>query len=283
MKILVYLIMLFLILQLATAVTYEHEFNIKNNNVDILINIDFDYATNFNFNLNLPDDFNNVKVLLDNDEKIFLINNNIAVINGTAKNLKISYFSSEYLESAKKNYFTAEVTSLLDGELQIKVILPEGAVLDKPFKNNLEEASIYPEPDKIETNGKNLIITWNYDTNKNEDFPLFITYNEKKFNYIYLIISLIIIVFALFLFRRKKIIKIKTVKVDDVEKHLKEEEKIIIDILKQKQGSCTQATLVTLTNMSKASLSRILNELQARNIILKEKKGNKNLITLKRS
>ena len=55
----------------------------------------------------------------------------------------------------------------------------------------------------------------------------------------------------------------------------KEDEKLIVIILKQKKGSCTQSTLLTLTNMSKASLSRLLQELEQRNIIRKEQQGNK--------
>ena len=156
--------------------------------------------------------------------------------------------------------------------------------MDKPFTKNLEETSVYPAADDITTNGKNLIITWNYDASTNEKFPLFVIYNESKFNYLYIIIPLIMIALVLsYLFKkRKKIVKIKKVKVDNIEKHLKEEEKLIVNILKQKQGECTQSTLVTLTNMSKASLSRLLNELESRNIIYKEKKGNKNIIIQRR-
>src|SRR3989344_3670177 len=247
MKVINYFIAFLLFLSLVNADIYEQEFNINNNEADVLIKINFDDLKYYNFNLNLPEDANNLKVLIDDKEKEVSINDNFAIINGTSRNLTISYSSGEYIENAKKTYFTAEVISLLNEELKIKVILPEGAALDKSFKNNLEEASVYPKPGKIETNGKNLIITWNYDAEKNENFPLFVIYNIKN----------------------------------NIEEHLKEEEKLIVNILKQKKGECTQATLVTLTSMSKASLSRLLNELEKRNIIEKEQKGNRNLIILK--
>ena len=168
--------------------------------------------------------------------------------------------------------------------MKIKIILPEGAALDKSFTNSLEEASVYPKPSKIETNGKNLIVTWNYDSEKNEKFPLFVVYDNKNFNYFYLIIFLVILIAVIYIVikKTKKVkIKIKTIKVDNVEEHLKDEEKLIVDIKKKKEGQCEQATLVTLTNMSKASLSRLLDELEKRNVIKKEQKGNKNLIILK--
>ena len=283
MKVINYFIAFLLFLSLVNADIYEQEFNINNNEADVLIKINFDDLKYYNFNLNLPEDANNLKVLIDDKEKEVSINDNFAIINGTSRNLTISYSSGEYIENAKKTYFTAEVVSLLDEKLKIRVILPEGAALDKSFKNNLEEASVYPKPGKIETNGKNLIITWNYDAEKNENFPLFVIYNIKNFNYIYLIISLMILIIIIsFVIKKNKKIKIKTIKIkDNIEEHLKEEEKLIVNILKQKKGECTQATLVTLTSMSKASLSRLLNELEKRNIIEKEQKGNRNLIILK--
>ena len=65
-------------------------------------------------------------------------------------------------------------------------------------------------------------------------------------------------------------------------KHLKEEEQQIIRVLQQKEGKCEQGTLRVVTDFSKAHLSRLLMELEARKIIHKEKKGKKNLVFLKK-
>jgi uncharacterized membrane protein len=67
----------------------------------------------------------------------------------------------------------------------------------------------------------------------------------------------------------------------DVDRYLKEDEKIVINVLRMKHDSCTQATLRVVTDFSKARLSRILSELEERGIIYKEQQGRKNLITLK--
>ena len=290
MKILAYLIFFLLFLQLANAISYEQEFQIFGKETIANIEINFDNKQNFNFYLDLPRDTEEVTVLLDDKEEEFEVIKsslgNVVNINGDAKQVKINYNSKSFIEQTSKNYFTAELSSLFDSELKIKIILPEGATLDKPFTKDLKETSVYPKPDDITTNGKNLIITWDYDARKDETFPLLIIYNTKNFNYIYLPIIGIIVIIAYLasirLIKRKKEIKIKKVKVENVERYLKDEEKLIINILKQKQGQCTQATLVTLTNMSKASLSRLLNELESRNIIYKEQQGNKNLVILKR-
>ena len=285
MKLLTLLLFLLLIYSV-NAINYEQEFQVINKETNVNILINFDNKQDFNFYLDLPRDVNNVKVFLDNKENNFEVIKsefgNIVNINGDAKELKINYDSKSYIEQPNKNYFTAEITSLLDSELKIKVILPEGATLDKSFTQDFKETSIYPKPSKVETNGKNLIITWQYNTRKDENYPLFMIYNTKKFNYIYFIIIFIILsILILFKFRRKQV-KIKKIVKQDITKYLKDEEKLIINILKQKNNECTQATLVTLTNMSKASLSRLLDELEQRNIIYKEKQGNKNLIILKK-
>ena len=60
------------------------------------------------------------------------------------------------------------------------------------------------------------------------------------------------------------------------------DEEQIITILKNKEGSCEQGTLRVITGFSKATLSRLLSELETRNVIHKEKRGKKNLVFLKK-
>jgi DNA-binding MarR family transcriptional regulator len=67
----------------------------------------------------------------------------------------------------------------------------------------------------------------------------------------------------------------------DVDKYLKEDERTVISILRQRGGIVSQSTLRIAGNFSKATLSRILKELEERNIIKKEQRGNKNLVILK--
>jgi len=65
------------------------------------------------------------------------------------------------------------------------------------------------------------------------------------------------------------------------EKHLKEDEKQIVNILKQREGKAEQGTLRIVSGFPKSTLSRILKELEERNIIYKEKRGKKNMIFLR--
>ncbi|MFO8015836.1 MAG: hypothetical protein R6U32_01895 [Candidatus Woesearchaeota archaeon] len=67
----------------------------------------------------------------------------------------------------------------------------------------------------------------------------------------------------------------------DMEKYLKEDEKKVVSILRKKGGICSQSTLRIAGDFSKASLSRLLTELEERNVVKKEKRGKKNLVILK--
>jgi len=65
------------------------------------------------------------------------------------------------------------------------------------------------------------------------------------------------------------------------EHYLKDEERQIVNVLRQREGSCEQGTLRVVTGMPKSTLSRILKELEDRNIIYKEKRGKKNIVFLR--
>jgi uncharacterized membrane protein len=67
----------------------------------------------------------------------------------------------------------------------------------------------------------------------------------------------------------------------NIENHLKEDEEQVVNILKQREGNCEQGTLRVITGFSKAKLSGLLMELEARKIVHKEKRGKKNLVFLK--
>jgi uncharacterized membrane protein len=65
------------------------------------------------------------------------------------------------------------------------------------------------------------------------------------------------------------------------DKHLKDDERQIVNILKARESQCEQGTLRVVSGMPKSSLSRILKELEERNIIYKEKRGKKNMVFLR--
>jgi predicted transcriptional regulator len=68
---------------------------------------------------------------------------------------------------------------------------------------------------------------------------------------------------------------------EDILKYLKEDERIIARILKQREGSCEQGTLRLVSGFSKAKLSRLLTDMAERGVVKKEQKGKKNMIFLR--
>lgn len=68
---------------------------------------------------------------------------------------------------------------------------------------------------------------------------------------------------------------------NDVNRYLKEDERILINVLRMKHNSCSQATLRVVTDFSKAKLSRLLTELEERGVVYKKQQGRKNIITLR--
>ncbi len=219
-------------------------------------------------------------------------------IAGNYSELKVSYISKELIEQPKNTFFVEEV-QVLDSELWISVTLPEKAVLVEPLFDGF--GSVYPKPSSVDTDGRTIRFHWQTKTAENT-FPLLVEYSTGKQDNTFVILTALGIVAisgvsAFFFLRKKKTssvpyppIKEKVIEnekkeknVKNIELHLKEDEKAVINVLKLKNGSTSQGTLRIATGFSKATLSRLIMELEARNIVLKEKKGKKNLIILKSS
>ena len=145
-----------------------------------------------------------------------------------------------------------------------------------------------------------MIFVWKRnDLAKDDELSVFVQYKPEGLSSSDLvwIVVLVVLAFLAYHYRKewrfkqlikrpKKEIKMpqppRKKKEPNILKHLKEEEQQIIRVLQQKEGKCEQGTLRVVTDFSKAHLSRLLMELEARKIIHKEKKGKKNLVFLKK-
>ena len=125
------------------------------------------------------------------------------------------------------------------------------------------------------------------DAKPGDEAPILIMYKTRNRYLVPGIIIAAAVIFSLYpLFirkpkKRKKQKKNSNNKEPKMLKHLKDDEQQIVRILKQRKGSCEQGTLRVVTGFSKASLSRLISELESRKIVYKEKRGKKNLIFLK--
>ena len=264
--------------------TAHYTFKIQNSRVFVDFKLVFQNVENINLVLDLPDDSYNIKIFLDNlSGKVSFIDESAKKIKikKTIKELELSYVSRELLKD--KLFITTVKIPYNCTTFESRVILSQEYLLEKPFRGeDFETASIYPRPDRVESDGQNLIFIWHLDSVKaGETFQLVLLIKKRVPFLIYLlIISLVSLVVSLYLYSKKKhpiIIR----KVDKVTSHLKEDEEQIINVLKKRGGVCEQGTLRVITGMSKSNLSRIIKELEERRIIKKIKKGKRNIISLK--
>ncbi|MDP2673041.1 MAG: hypothetical protein Q8O84_04480 [Nanoarchaeota archaeon] len=171
-------------------------------------------------------------------------------------------------------------------KLPLGYIIPEDSDKDKSF-------FISPEADKIYSDGQRIILKWE-EKELNEKFEVSVISEQiaNLFNLNFILIIALIVGILFYVLYIKKIKKKKQVtaikrkkgksKTEILEGHLMESEKKIIDELKNAdKKELWQKQLQLKTDFSKAKLSRIIRNLEARNIIQKIPFGNTNKIKLK--
>lgn len=190
--------------------------------------------------------------------------------------------SSNILYFVKRINFNQDYT-----QVQVKLNLDKGVIINKEM--------IFPTGYDIETDGQTISIVWNL---KNvilgQDFAIFVTMEDTKNNYniLYWILSLIVIIFiAFFIYKKlekKEKIKILNVKSNEKKKEnedynylLDTEKKVIEELKKADRNEMWQKQIQNITGYSKAKVSRLVRNLESRNLVKKIPFGNTNKIRLK--
>ncbi len=283
-KLLLFVIFLFFI-PLCLAQTIElnnYNFKILYNKVLVENEIIFNKTQNINFTIDLPEDASGLSLYINNKlQNPVIRDSKISLIYSSVKKIKLDYITKEPLE--KDTFLISLIMPFSTQVLKITLTLPEGSVLEKPLEDSIS-GSIYPKPDKATTDGKSLIFEWQrQNLKKGEEFAIFARYkSESRLRLLLWSLFLIVIVLVAFIFLKKTKTTVIVKKEEAIEKHLKEDEEQIVNILKKRSGQCEQGTLRVITGFSKATLSRLLKELEERKIIYKEKRGKKNLVFLKK-
>ncbi len=250
---------------------------------------------NTTFILKLPDDAEGIQLSLNGQpmQEAIMPSGDIKIVKLEAKSedeITLLYTSMMFLEKGKSNLFIAEVkTPYAADMLETEVILPERAVLAKKESSqssSITASSVLPKPESIDTDGRSIIITWKKsDVAAQDSISMMVFYDRQKSSF-FLILALSIATvlgffIIVFLIKRPKEVREVIKEVRNIDEHLKEDEEQVMKILKTKGGSCEQGTLVLITGMSKAYVSRVLQELEERKVIVKEKRGKKNIIHIK--
>lgn len=223
-------------------------------------------------------------------------------VNITGKNIEISYNSSEGIKKSGKDIFFVKKVVFPENfnTSEINIILEAGIIVNPE--------NIYPINNKIGTDGEHILIYWFSDQVKKEDSAaLFVTLEDTKVksNYLFifmLLIILIILASAFFIGYKKlrgmnnKHVKNKENKNGKKSKEhdkqqkkyneelsylLDTEKKIITELKKADRNELWQKQIQLSTGFSKAKVSRLIRNLESRNLIKKIPFGNTNKIRLK--
>ena len=273
MKIVVIFSLFLLLISLVSAQT-----NVSYNLVGDKALVEIDFGVVRNLELELPYDSRTIEV--NSDYEIVDFGNYLLLKVGYSNDLQISYITETVVDKSRsRNYF------ILDNEfdnVNVVLSLPEGAIL---------EDLVFPDPDSITTNGKNIILSWN-NLGSEEVVVAYKNIKEPN-NYLFLLLVLLIIIFSVFyVYQAKKIkrkiinLKVKThkskdVKRKDVTRNLFGEEKKIIEYLFDKKGHASWTKeIVRNLGISKVRLSRKLRNLKQKGLIEKIPYGNENRIKL---
>jgi uncharacterized membrane protein len=190
--------------------------------------------------------------------------------------IELSYETSSFIERAGKSYFTANFKLPLETEnLTVRLILPESSVLETSF----------PEAE-LTSDGKHIILNWQVQNANN--FPVFVTYNEKGSDLWWLVSIIIAIAAVLAIFylikrkpKAKKARKKQVKQAKEIEQHLLESESAVIKALKGAKGEMWQKQIQLKTGFSKAKLSRTVRNLEARGLVKRIPLGNTNKVKLR--
>lgn len=190
-----------------------------------------------------------------------------------------SYVDSSSLDKTSKGYVFIKKISFSNNfdEAQIKLNLEQGFIV------NTQEA--YPSNYVLETDGQTISLIWKFENVKSGDnFAIFVGIEDSSSNFNWIIILVIVIVLVLlvgawFLIKNKDIFKQSTEK---FEQHLLDAEKRVIEELKKAdRNELWQKQLQLKMDFSKAKLSRVIRNLEARGLVKKIPMGNTNKICLK--
>jgi len=289
-KLLPALALILFILPLVSAQNLSMEFRIANDEVLAAYIIDFAQPSYQEIVLDLPKDARMIEVYSDNskieakeEDIIEMIRLTVPLLN--TNRLKINFTSLGMLEKASKNYFVVDLKIPLNiEELKMTLVLPEGAVLEN---TNLE--SVWPKYAELSSDGKSIIVEWSkQDIKEGDSIPLLVIFRENKINWILIFAIMIAIGVAIILFssKRKKAKKAAKKKgkkaTEKKELYLLDSEKAVISLLEKAKGKqLWQKQIQLSTGFSKAKLSRLLRNLEARGLVKRIPIGNTNKIQLK--
>ncbi len=261
---------------------HEVEYNVEGENVLVREQLSIDNRSEVN--LFVPQDAYDIKTWVDGEPGVFRLGeqDGYRVITVDTEEhtqeVKVEYGTTVPVDRGRTSYFVygfkaSEQTELL----KISLMLPEGAVLSRPLDS--PTPPVNPFTEEVTTTGRRMIIRWEEEeVPGSEVFSMFVSYEEDRFNWLYLTPLLVLAIFlALFFYYRKKRVE-ETL--DSFSHLLDKEKKIVRALAKADDNTMWQKKLQYKTGFTKSKLSRTLRNLEERNVVEKMPYGTSNKVRL---
>ncbi|MBD3155759.1 MAG: hypothetical protein GF368_03835 [Candidatus Aenigmarchaeota archaeon] len=232
--------------------------------------------------LELPENFADVRAedIQGNDIDITIVENDLTIYldpleKGRSTFVKITYFTDDSVSFINDNrIFTYAFTSPSRiKDFRFTIFLPLKATIT--MKNGTP--LVYPRAE-IDSDGEKISVKYKETLEQGQEFSTLITYNLNR-NHTYLLFLLGLFSGALivwFFLKRRNNRRINV----RVSETLDEDEKLIYDLVRAKDG-ILQKEIVQLTNFSKSKASKVIRELEKKNIVKKEPYRKTNKIFLR--
>ncbi len=245
----------------------------------------FDYRTKYNpYNLKVESKYGTVRWETKREGRDTVIS--LYPVNTQGINKTQIQLTFETKENIAKNgeIYTFSSVYIVDVPVERAfaiVYLPETATL----KTNVSNESFSPRYGRVLSDGKHIMVYWERENIKGgDDLEFSITYimplaAGSLYDVAIIVILAVILVVVIAVGYVRRLHRQSSVKV--VMPLLKGDERVIVDILRERKGEAIQRALVRESDFSKAKVSRLVANLKERGIVDVEHLGRTNRVKLK--
>jgi uncharacterized membrane protein len=273
----------------ATATTISQEdiiIDLEDNSVATEIDVDTLTTTNFNYQTAHP--VQNLEVWFNGEKKQCSVNEltvgseiNCETDMDTNFSVRLEYETSGIV-SSQNNIRTFTYSQSIYRPIMnysMRVILPEGTGLVDSA--NITTPVIQPEGAELgNMNGRRFYVEWNTNPELGETVMfqmIFEDLEDSPGNSILpVILALVLVVGIVFVVYRRK----SQVEASSILDELDEDERMVVELLRENGGGMLQKDIVQDSDYSKAKISGVVGSLEETGIVSKEKEGRSNKVRL---
>ncbi len=198
--------------------------------------------------------------------------------------IDFKFTNDQYIKKDKGNYFFEinHKSSFSVNKTFIEVKLPEAAVLMKNQELSLYsyDSAYFPDDVVKSSDGRRIILYWEKNKIKEfENIMVFVGFEkiEPSFKIVFLVSMIILFIIIIAMFTKKP-----NKKKEILFSILNENERKVLNIITKHNKKINQKTIAKESGFSKSKISRIVKNLEDRNIIDRERIGRTVFVNLKK-